>query len=189
MTIPYGPCASNRCGGASLLEVLIAAIVIAIGLLAIGALQFKSLQGTSSAQYRAKATDLAWALADRMRANLPGSDNYISAAAADCAAPADKCAMTPDASDASGVTSCTPAQMAAYDLYEIRCSDGVRTALPGGTLAVSCADSDTTDGDPCTGVSPFNIEIQWEEARSDNNNNTEQYSEQLVMTVIPGIEP
>jgi len=189
MTIPSGANAPNRSGGASLLEVLIAAVVIAIGLLAIGALQFKSLQGTSSAQYRAKATDLAWALADRMRANLPGADNYITGVAADCSPPAEICAMTPDATDATGVSTCTPAQMANFDLYEIRCSDGVRTALPGGTLTVSCNDADTSDADPCTDVSPFNIAISWEETRVDDNNNREQYSEQLVMTVIPGIAP
>ena len=186
MTFHYSTPIRSR--GASLLEVLIAALVIAIGLLAIGALQFKSLQSTSSAQYRAKATDLAWALADRMRANLPGADNYITGVAADCSAPADICAMAPDAADATGVTSCTPAQMAAFDLYEIRCSDGVRTALPGGTLAVSCIDSNTADGDPCSDVSPFNIEITWEGTRSDEDNNREQFAEQLVMTVIPGTE-
>ena len=58
--------------GTTLLEVLIAAVILGIGLLGIAALQMTSMQGSANAEYRGRASDLAWSLIDRMRANLPG---------------------------------------------------------------------------------------------------------------------
>lgn len=55
--------------GATLIEVLIAIIVLAIGLLGLGLLQVTSVQSNHSAYYRSQVTILASDLADRMRAN------------------------------------------------------------------------------------------------------------------------
>ncbi|WP_419653319.1 type IV pilus modification protein PilV [Thiolapillus sp.] len=71
--------------GTTLVEVLIAAVIVGIGLLGIASLQVKALQASTDAEYRAKATDIAWALADRMRANLASNtsngNHYISTTA------------------------------------------------------------------------------------------------------------
>lgn len=56
------------CRGATLVEVLIAVVVLAIGLLGYAALQSTSLQAVHSAQSRSQATWLAYDIADRLRA-------------------------------------------------------------------------------------------------------------------------
>lgn len=55
--------------GATLIEVLIAMVVLAVGLLGLAGLQATSIQSNHSAYYRSQATLLAGDLADRMRAN------------------------------------------------------------------------------------------------------------------------
>ncbi len=55
--------------GTTLLEVLIALIVLSIGLLGLALLQVTSVQSNHSAYYRSQVTIFAHDLADRMRAN------------------------------------------------------------------------------------------------------------------------
>lgn len=55
--------------GATLIEVLIAMVVLAIGPIGLAGLQATSIQSNHSAYYRSQATLLASDLADRMRAN------------------------------------------------------------------------------------------------------------------------
>ena len=64
---------STHCGvrqfGSSLVEVLVAALVLSIGLLGLASLQATSLHFNVSALHRSAATDLAYDITDRMRAN------------------------------------------------------------------------------------------------------------------------
>lgn len=55
--------------GASLIEVLVAIVILSIGLLGLAGLQTTSVQSNYSAFYRSQATLLAYDLGDRMRAN------------------------------------------------------------------------------------------------------------------------
>lgn len=55
--------------GFSLLEVLIAIVVMSFGLLGLVGLQMTAMKNNSSAHYRAQATLLAYDIVDRMRAN------------------------------------------------------------------------------------------------------------------------
>lgn len=63
------PHAPARCEGFTLLEVLIAVLVMAIGLLGLAALQASTVQFNRSAHFRSQATSLGYEIADRMRAN------------------------------------------------------------------------------------------------------------------------
>jgi type IV pilus assembly protein PilV len=175
----------------TLIEVMIATVVIAIGLLGVAALQITALQGASNADYRSKAIDLASALSDRMHANLIAlgeynDDNthdnaYTTGAAVDCdAPPAAICAMQPNMTDTTGVSACNPTQMATYDLWEISCDHGVQAALPGGQLTVTCLDNDGSDGDACSDLSPMLITITWDLQNDENE------TDQVIMTVVPG---
>lgn len=56
-------------GGFSLIEVLVALIVLAVGLLGFALLQTMNLRFTQSANYKTEATNLAYDLLDQMRAN------------------------------------------------------------------------------------------------------------------------
>lgn len=55
--------------GATLIEVLVTILVLAIGLLGLAGLQVTSVQSNHSAYYRSQATILAYDISDRMRSN------------------------------------------------------------------------------------------------------------------------
>ena len=59
----------NKNTGFTLIEVLIAMIILAVGLLGLAGLQATSLRNNQSAYNRSVATQLAYDIADRMRAN------------------------------------------------------------------------------------------------------------------------
>jgi type IV pilus assembly protein PilV len=61
--------------GFTLLEVLIALLVLAIGLLGLAALQTTGLRSNTMATSRTHATQLTYDISDRMRANVAGSYN------------------------------------------------------------------------------------------------------------------
>jgi type IV pilus assembly protein PilV len=175
----------------TLIEVMVATVVIAIGLLGVAALQVTALQGASNADYRSKAIDFASALSDRMHANLIAfgeyngdttHDNaYTSAAAVDCASPpATSCAMTPDMTNDTGISSCDPTETATFDLWQTTCDGGVQTSLPGGRLTLTCLDNDATDGDDCSDLSPILITVSWQLQSDDNA------TDEVVMAVLPG---
>src|SRR5664280_455779 len=68
----------NKNSGFTLLEVLIAMLVLAVGLLGLAGLQATSLRNNQSAYNRSQATQLAYDLADRMRNNASVSANYLT---------------------------------------------------------------------------------------------------------------
>jgi type IV pilus assembly protein PilV len=59
----------GRIGGFTLLEVLVAIMILAIGLLGVAALQAVSIRNNQSAYFRSQATLLAYDVIDRMRSN------------------------------------------------------------------------------------------------------------------------
>ena len=119
---------SNRMGGFTLLEVLIALLVLSIGLLGLAALQTTGLRSNQMASMRTTATQLAYDISDRMRANPQAvadttNDPYVIAH--DDAAPtiATNCKTT----------DCTPAQLATYDLAQWKNAlVSAQNGLPGG---------------------------------------------------------
>jgi len=64
-----------RCRGLTLVEILIALVVLSIGLLGLAGLQTLSLRFNTSAFHRTQATALAYDFADRMRANRQAALN------------------------------------------------------------------------------------------------------------------
>lgn len=69
----------RRQGGFSLVEVMIALLVLALGLLGFALLQTMNLRYTQSADYRTRATDLAAELLDQMRVNKMSANEYPAA--------------------------------------------------------------------------------------------------------------
>lgn len=70
-TMSRGTCQKAAAGqrGLTLIEVLIAVLVLSIGLLGLAGLQATSLQFNHSAYLRTNATNLAYDMSDRMRIN------------------------------------------------------------------------------------------------------------------------
>ncbi len=65
--LPLAP--KSRCQGLTLIEILIALLVVSVGLLGLVAMQTSSVKFTTSAYQRTQATALAYDLVDRMRGN------------------------------------------------------------------------------------------------------------------------
>lgn len=141
----------RKVSGFTLLEVLIALLVFSIGFLGLAALQTLGLRFTHQSYERTQAVLQAYEIIDRMRANRVGLDNYtpISAGAA------------PQATVDCSTTTCTPAEMAAYDISEWlnRVRDpnslGGEGAICRGTLDTNLV---------CTeGGSIFRVGVNWSE--------------------------
>jgi type IV pilus assembly protein PilV len=114
--------------GFTLIEVLVAMLVLSIGLLGIASTLIAALHSSTSNYLQQQAVQSAYDIVERMRSNfisgsIAGSGNpYIVAATAPSGtAPAPNCAS---------VTTCTSAQMAAYDVWEWQTQ--VKNSLPGG---------------------------------------------------------
>ena len=99
--------------GFTLIEVLISMLILAIGLLGLAGLQATGIRNNLSAYNRSQATQLAYDMADRMRANVTnsgalGASVYITMDPDDAAVQA-TCNVAPG---------CSPALMAQQDLFE-----------------------------------------------------------------------
>lgn len=75
-----GPLTNERARGFSLLEVLVALVILSVGLLGLAALQARSLQFNQDAYVRTQATLLAYDIIDRMRANNDDALDYTNTA-------------------------------------------------------------------------------------------------------------
>ena len=170
--------------GFTLIEAMVALVVLSIGLLGMASMQVGALRLSTSAYYRSIAATKASELAERMRANLPGvyDNDYIIDSAPDCSsAPASLCASGTGETEAA---LCDTSAMAAFDLYEVSCVDGIADLLPNGDLSIACNDSDTSDADACTDGSSFAISVSWQ-ANVDFERDTEN-PELLIVSVLPG---
>lgn len=125
--------------GTTLLEVLIALMVLMIGFVAVAGLQSISLKNNHSAFLRAQATIQAHDMSDRMYANTTGVANGNYNAISGIPGSPPTCATT--ANPGSGTldaVNCTPAQMATYDAWEW--NTGNALLLPSGTGTVTGPD-------------------------------------------------
>ena len=130
----------QRQQGFTLLEVLIALLILSIGLLGLAALQTTSLRSNQMASMRTTATQLAYDMSDRMRANPVGvaAGEYVLA----------------------GGTTPTGTSIGALDLIAWNLAV---VALPGGRTSITQCDG--TSVPPCDGVTHI-ITVQWDEMRT-----------------------
>lgn len=147
----------DHSGGFTLLEVLIALVVLSIGLLGIAALQSVGLRGSHSAYLTSQASLLAYDMADRIRANPAARTTY-------------------DAHDHSAVDCDNPSStpLAAADLAEWACS--INALLPEGTGRISSIDS------AIPGAVTYTITIEWQD-RLQEEGATEPWSYELVVEI------
>lgn len=141
--------------GFSLVEALVALVVLSIGMLGIAALYVESLQMGRAALLRTQAVVQAADMADRIRANLSAGDSYKKGLD-------DKGTTTP-ACIPPASAGCTAAQMAAQDIYFWHRMVDDRDDSPGaGRLALP-------DGRGKIDVSTttprvYTIRIEWSES-------------------------
>jgi len=139
--------------GFTLLEVLIALLVLSIGLLGLAALQTTGLRSNQMASMRTTATQLAYDITDRMRANpqaVSDTTNKPYVIAHDAAAPT----ITTDCT----TSNCTPAQLATFDIAQWKATlASSQNGLPGGR-----GDITQTAGPPLV----HTITVRWDQDRT-----------------------
>lgn len=162
----------RACGGFSLIEAMVALLIISIGLLGVFALQATGLNYNATASARSIAAIDAASMIALMRANVcgvtnsgaqdappvcdPVSDNAYSYAnfSSENPLPGGHAAINAPAKlcRTAGVP-CSTAEQAAADLWTM--AQVVARDLPGGAIRVTCNDS------PCTNTSWYTVTVSW----------------------------
>lgn len=154
-----------RSGGFTLIEVLVAMFVLALGVIGMAATQATSARLRQQAALESEAVALAASLAARMRVNraqlaLPDLANpYLFDYDGASGPPADPPLQC------FGAAGCDSAQLARFDVHEL--ARGVHDAFPGGRILVcldaSAAGAGSAPAWPCTGGSgaPLVVKIGW----------------------------
>lgn len=108
-----------RLGGFSLVEVLVALLVLSFGLLGLAALQTTSLKYNTGSYFRTQATYFVYDIVDRMRANsseVSDGGVYDVANAAAAATAVGNYGTCKSSGCACNTSSCSSSNLAAYDL-------------------------------------------------------------------------
>ena len=132
--------------GFSLVESMVALVVLSVGMIGIAALHGQGLSAGRTAQYRTQAVNLVADMADRIRVNRIAQANYGNAAANNGCDPQ------------TGGATCTPTMMAAHDLFVW--NQQVQQILPNGQsqILVNVGTNPTT----------FSIQVSWDEVGLGN---------------------
>ena len=130
--------------GFTLIEAMVALVVLAVGMLGIAGLYVMTLRSGGGAIYRMQAVNLASDLADRIRANRGANVSYAGVAADN------NCY-------GAGSVDCAPGLMAANDLFVWQ--NQVVATLPNGNSAVT-----VTPGAAVTDPFIYTITITWQGA-------------------------
>lgn len=126
---------SRHTRGFTLIEALVALVVLSIGLLGVAALQLSSLRSNHSSSLRSQATLLAYDIVDRMRAN--------------------QAAATTGAYDIAVGTTPTSGTVAGDDL--VRWKQNLTNTLPSGDGAVARTGAG--------GATKFIVTVRWDDSR------------------------
>lgn len=132
-----------------MVEMLVALVVLSIGMLGIAGLFAVSLRSSGSAIQRMQAVNLASDMADRIRANRRGGGSYEATTTA---------TGTDNSCVGASASICSPAQMAANDVYVWK--RAVAAAFKGGTATGSIG---YVAGSLPTRPSTYTITVSWRE--------------------------
>lgn len=122
----------KRQRGAGMVEVLVAVLVLAIGMLGYAGLQTRAMRATGDAYLRAQAMGIAQDLAERMRLNRAGATTYSASSNWPLTALTETEATTHPNTCLSA--DCTAVQMATYDIADIRYN--AAALLPDGRVSM-----------------------------------------------------
>jgi type IV pilus assembly protein PilV len=141
-----------------MLEVLVSLLIMSFGLLGLAGMRLNNIKNNQNSGVRSIATQQAYDMADRMRANRAGFEagNYNG----------QQGTSKPACFTTAGCTAQEMAQADAYMWNELNAA-----ALPAGRGYI-CVDSTPNDGTPlapaCDGVanSPYVIKVWWDERQT-----------------------
>lgn len=139
--------------GFSLLEVLIALVILSVGLLGIAAMISSTVKSNDSAYMRTQATALAYSIIDRMRTNQLAAQNGNYDISLGTAAPGSTTIC-----NGSGAN-CDSPTLAAFDLAQWKQALASSTnGLPSGDGSIVTA--------AVGGVTTVTVTVQWNDSRS-----------------------
>jgi type IV pilus assembly protein PilV len=141
--------------GFTLIEILVAVVVLSLGLLGLAGLQVSSLNNNQTAYYRGIASQQAYDMADRMRANLTGvsAGNY------------DNLNSGTPTSQACFAAACTAAQLATSDYFQWVTAS--QRLLPNGAGRINCVVFPPAV--TCATPRVFDITVTWNEKGAITN--------------------
>ena len=147
--------------GVGLMEVMVAALILAVAVLGFIALQYRSLDAANEAYYRTQAMSVARDLAERIRANQFAQQTYLdefaySAPSSPETPEEDTGTLTPSTCN----TPCTQEAFAIADAYEIK----TKAQQVGMQIAMQ----------KCSGVERNCIYIAWDETLPKDGNTTDK---------------
>lgn len=151
--------------GITMVESLVALVVLSVGMLGIAGLYVSSLKAGRSALVRTQAVNLVNDMADRIRANALGRDDYDVAGYGG----------SPGLHDCVETANCTPDELAEDDLA--RWIDTVQATLPGGNPT---ADVQFTAAAAAGRPDQYDIFVDWQEPGE-----TERFSYTATVQLIP----
>jgi type IV pilus assembly protein PilV len=158
---------SHRQAGFSIVEVMVALVVMAVGMLGIASLYVTTLRSSGSAMSRMQAVNLASDLADRIRANRFAKTAYVNTA--------------PTLKPCIGVAAnCTQADMAENDLFMWQQQiDDLLPGEPQGRVQYVAGTAITPDN--------YTITVDWKEvgSTSDEGDADGRLSYVLTMQIDP----
>jgi type IV pilus assembly protein PilV len=144
---------ANRQKGFSLIEALVAFLILSIGMLGIGSLQLISLKAGHTAAFRTVAVIKVEEMFERIRNNPTEVLNYGTAVATDNAC-----------NDYGGLNECTSADLVAYDVFEWE--KGLVDSLSANAGVTTQIDVAA----PVPGVQPLavvTVTVNWQERNTE----------------------
>lgn len=144
--------------GMTLIEVLISLVIFAISMLGIGGMLLMSSKANNSSYSKQQAVQSISNILDRMRANSSAAinGNYNASNINSSGAP-----TIPSAPSASCLsTACSPADLAAYDVWSWLSKDV--TQLPSGSGSITTAPSGGANNTLIT------VTVQWDDSQSQS---------------------
>jgi type IV pilus assembly protein PilV len=181
-------CTGNRAAGFTIIEVLVAMLVLALGVIGSSAMHLTALHTRHQSALLSNATQLGTSMLDTMRANsrqiqASDVDNPYLGLDDDALLPA-----APAGAACFAGAECDSAQLAAFDIAHWRRQ--LRASLPGGRFVI-CRDDQVRDGASivwaCSGApaAPIVIKLGWTEPGINAQQHAQQGQRvQQVMLVL-----
>lgn len=160
----------HRDAGFSIVEVMVALVVLAVGMLGIASLYVTTLRSSGSALSRMQAVNLASDLADRIRANRFGRTAYNTT-------------NTPAQKNCMGTTAnCSQADMASNDLFLWQAQiDQLLPGDPQGVVAYTAGAANAPDN--------YIITVSWKEPGADTDADDEDADGRLSYVLTMQVDP
>ena len=163
------PLNARRQAGFSIVEVMVAFVVLSVGMLGIASLYVTTLRSSGSAISRMQAVNLASDMADRIRANRFGREAYEGVGAE---------------GECMGVSKeCTQEEMAKNDVFLWQ--EQIDRLLPGDPQGAV----DYTAPVAANAPDNYTITVSWKEAGADNEADDEDADGRLSYTLTMQVEP